>query len=52
MTICELKNEFVSSCHQCNVGGRARELNHGQKSWDSCTVRTLCNTREIVSARY
>ena len=26
--------------------------NHGQKSWDSCTVRTLFNTRETVSARY
>ena len=26
--------------------------NHGQTSWDSCTVRTLFNTREIVPARY
>ena len=26
--------------------------NHGQKCWDSYTVRTLFNTREIVAACY
>ena len=26
--------------------------NHGQKSWDSCTVRMLFNTCEIVSTHY
>ena len=30
----------------------ACNYNHGQKSWDRYTVRTLFNTREIVSARY
>ena len=29
-----------------------KSFNHGQKCWDSYTVRTLFNTREIVAARY
>ena len=34
------------------LGRATNSDNHGQKSWDSYTVRTLLNTRETVSACY
>ena len=46
-----------SSDFLCSFHGYANvrinvSYNHGQKCWDSYTVRTLFNTREIVAACY